>query len=70
MRKIKIIFFQVAFNMDINSIHDEHSAFPTAIRTIMEAMYAQLFRGDFGVRNLMQTMFMTLQNLLSWRLKG
>jgi len=35
--------------MDINSMHDNDSQFPTAIRTILEAMYAQLFKGDFGV---------------------
>ena len=35
--------------MDINSIHDDSSPFPSAVKTILQAMYTQLFKGDFGV---------------------
>lgn len=35
--------------MNINSMHDPNSPFPTAIKDILAAMYAQLFKGDMGV---------------------
>lgn len=45
------VFFiiQVAFSMDINSIHDDSSPFPSAIKSTLEGMYKQLFQCDFEV---------------------
>ncbi|XP_067952041.1 cholesterol 24-hydroxylase-like [Watersipora subatra] len=40
---------KVAFGMNINSINNDSNQFAVAIDTILAAMYAQLFKFDFGM---------------------
>lgn len=44
-----MVLSQVAFGMNINSINNDSNQFAVAIDTILAAMYAQLFKFDFGV---------------------